>query len=96
MTDVILSLLVGLALGQGFRVLVLVPAMLLALLVALGSGLAHADAIWRTALVAGTACAALQVGYLIGLLIRHILVIGREGRSANPVSGSAPSAGRTV
>jgi hypothetical protein len=91
MTVILFSLLAGLLLGQRFRVLVLVPAMTLALLAAVGSGVARADGLWWTALMAVAAGAALQIGYLTGLVIRNIPVIGRAGRTATSPSGSAPA-----
>jgi hypothetical protein len=91
MTLTILSLLAGLVLGQRFRVLVLLPAIALALLVAVGDGMARADGIWWTALMAAAAVTALQIGYLIGLGIRHIPVLGQTDRRATSLSGSAPA-----
>jgi hypothetical protein len=91
MTLILFSLLAGLVLGQRFKVLVLVPAIMLALLAGVGSGVARADGIWWTALTAVAAGTALQIGYLIGLVIRHIPVIGRAGRTATSLSGSAPA-----
>jgi hypothetical protein len=90
MTLTIFSLLAGLVLGQRFRVLVLLPAIALVLGVA-GVGMAHADGIWWTALTAAAAVTALQIGYLIGLVVWQIPVIGRVGRAATPLSGSAPA-----
>jgi hypothetical protein len=87
MALIILSLLAGLVLGQWFRVMVLVPAVALALLV--GIGMAHADGTWWTALMAAAAAAAVQIGYLIGLVIRHIPVIRHADRTAPSLSGSA-------
>jgi hypothetical protein len=91
MTLILFSLLAGLVLGQRFRVLVLVPAIMLALLAGVGSGVARADGIWWTALMAFAAGAALQIGYLIGLVIRDIPVIGLAGRTATSLPGSAPA-----
>jgi hypothetical protein len=53
--------------------------------------MARADGIWWTALMAAAAGTALQIGYLIGLVIRHIPVVGRAGRTATSLSGSAPA-----
>ena len=86
---ILFSLLAGLVLGQRFRILVLVPALMLALLAGVGSGVARADGIWWTALMAVAAATALQIGYLIGLVIRDIPVIGRASRTAASPSGSA-------
>jgi hypothetical protein len=91
MTLTILSLLAGLILGQRFKVLVLVPAIPLALLLAVGTGITRADGFWWTALMAVAGCTALQIGYLLGLAIRPLPVIGRAGRTS--LSGSAPARG---
>jgi predicted Na+-dependent transporter len=93
MTLIILNLLAGLVLGQRFKVLVLVPAIVLALLVAIGAGIARGDGVWSTALMAGAVGMALQIGYLAGLFIGHIPALGRARRTASSLPGSAPPRG---
>jgi hypothetical protein len=77
----ILSLLVGVALAQRFKVLVLVPAIMITLLFALVSGLARGDVNWTAAaLIAVIIIVGLQIGYLLGIGVRHLLLLGRAHR----------------
>jgi hypothetical protein len=68
---VIISFAMGATFGGiGFKVMIVVPAALLAMLSAAMAGVAHADHFWSiimTMILVGTAC---QIGYLTGLLIR--------------------------
>ena len=76
----IISLLVGTALGQRYKVLVLAPVFALLLLLAIVIALAHTQAIWR---ITGTTLAAalgLQVGYLLGISLRHVDLLVRAHR----------------
>jgi len=75
----IFTFLVGAALGQRFTVLVLVPAILVTLGVAVGLGIALAEAPGTIVLVTVAAIACLQVGYLLGLGVRQ-LIWGRASR----------------
>ena len=76
----ILNLLVGMLLGQRFKVLVLVPAIAVSLVLVLGSGIARSQSPETLGLSAIAAIVALQIGYLFGLGIRHLLVVVRAGR----------------
>jgi len=77
----ILSLLVGIALAQRFKVLVLVPAIMITLLFAFVSGLARANTGWTAdALIAVTFIVGLQIGYLLGIGVRHLMLLGRAHR----------------
>jgi len=92
MTLAMVSLLVGMVLGQRFTVLVLMPTSLIALAFAIGAGVARADTAWWILLTAATAAASLQMGYFIGIAIRHGLVAARASRSpATSLTGSAPT-----
>ena len=75
----IFTFLVGAALGQRFTVLVLVPAILVTLGVAIGLGVARAQALGTIILVTVAAVASLQIGYLLGVGIRQ-LIQGRASR----------------
>jgi hypothetical protein len=77
---VILSLLTGMVLGQRFKVLILVPATLLAFLLAVGVGFALAEAASILLLASLAAVVSLQVGYLFGIGIRYALLIARASR----------------
>ena len=90
MTLATVSLLVGMVLGQRFKVLVLMPTIAIALVLAVGAGVARADTVWWIVLMAATTAISLQIGYLIGIGIRHVLVAARGGRSpATSLTGSA-------
>lgn len=76
----ILSLLVGMLLGQRFTVLILAPAILLTLLIAVGAGIARAEVPSTIGLTAAAAIACLQISYLLGAGIRHLMVVARASR----------------
>jgi hypothetical protein len=89
MTLLMISLLAGMVLGQRFNVVVLVPGITLALVLVVGSGIERGDTLWSIALTAVGTVVSLQVGYLLGNGIRHIL-LGTQTRSpANSLPGSA-------
>jgi hypothetical protein len=88
----LICLLAGLVLGQRFKVLVLFPAVGVALALAMASGALHADAFSHMALVAVASIVSLQVGYFLGLGIRSMLSGARDDRShVNPLVGPAPA-----
>jgi hypothetical protein len=76
----LISLLVGMVLAQRFRVLILAPLFLLTLLIALAVGMVRSDAAWSLGLTAGVTIIGLQVGYMLGIGIRHLLALGRLSR----------------
>lgn len=80
MLTAILTLLCGMVLGQRLKMLVLAPASLLVLLLAVGAGLARAATPWGIALSAAELVGCLQCGYLLGLAIRHLSVVARAKR----------------
>ena len=67
---VVISLVAGIALGQWFKVLILVPVMSLALVGTIAAGIARADNVWSIGLMAIAVVTALQIGYLIGIWLR--------------------------
>jgi hypothetical protein len=80
LTPALVSLLIGLMLAQRFKILSLIPVILLTLLFALTAGFSGANAAWTSALTAAVAIAGLQVGYLFGLGLRHLTLIARAHR----------------
>jgi hypothetical protein len=86
----IFTFLVGAALGQRFTVLVLVPAILITLGVAIALGIARAQVPGTIVLVTIGAVASLQVGYLFGLGIRQLI----RGRAARLRSASFADSSR--
>ena len=74
----IISLLVGAVLAQRFKIMVLIPAAG----IMLGAGAVFAYSGWWTILVIAAAGASMQVGYIIGLVIRRVLEA--PGESVQP------------
>jgi hypothetical protein len=89
----IFTFLVGAVLGQRFTVLVLVPAILVTLGVAIGLGIARAQAPGTIVLVTIAAITCLQIGYLFGLAIRR-LIRGRASRLRSASFADSPQARR--
>jgi hypothetical protein len=78
---VVISLVAGIALGQWFKILILVlPVMSLALVGTIAAGIARADNVWSITLMAIAAATALQIGYLIGISLRSFIVAARFAR----------------
>jgi hypothetical protein len=77
----LISLLIGTVLARRFRVLILAPAFVVTLLLAIGAGLARSDEAWSIGLTALVVIGGLQVGYLLGIGMRHVMVLARAGRS---------------
>jgi len=77
---VILSVLAGMVLGQRFKVFALVPAMGASMLVAITTGVAHADTPSMLALTAIMVGVGIQIGYFLGLGLRHFMVSARAAR----------------
>ena len=68
-----ISFLFGAALGQRFKVLVLVPAMAIVIMVTLGAGVMQAQGAWWIVLMAVSASTCLQFGYFAGIGVRQFL-----------------------
>jgi hypothetical protein len=95
LTPALVSLLIGLMLAQRFKVLSLIPVILLTVLFALTAAFAGANATWTSTLTAAVAIAGLQVGYLLGIGLRHLTLIARAHRlrAATRLSASQWRAG---
>jgi hypothetical protein len=65
-----IGLLVGMILGQRYKVLVLAPAIVLTLVVTAAAGLFRADGGWTIAAACVATVTALQLGYLLGGVLR--------------------------
>lgn len=76
-TLAIISLLIGAVLGAGFRVLVLAPAVGIAVIAILGFGLARQTAPLQTGEALLVGVTGLQLGYLGGVGIRSLLLWSR-------------------
>jgi len=68
---VLLAILIGGVLGMRFKVLILVPAIGLALITTLVVGAAHGDRASSILIGAVSASICLQIGYIFGLLTRY-------------------------
>jgi len=66
----IISVLAGIALGLRFKVLILVPAVILAMIFAIIIGVARADTFWSIVLAMAILGAAVQFGYMAGIMLR--------------------------
>jgi hypothetical protein len=84
-----ISFLFGAALGQRFSVLVLIPAMTLVLVLAVGAGVTNAQAVWWVVLMAAIAAICLQLGYFAGIGVRHILLAAQSRASVAAAETSA-------
>jgi hypothetical protein len=95
MTLAMISVLAGMVLGQRFKVLILVPAIVVALLVSVGFGITRGGTVWSISLMAAATAASVQIGYLVGIGIRHFLLVARASKSsAASLTGSAPASSR--
>jgi hypothetical protein len=75
-----ISVLIGMVLGQRFKVLVLVPLLLLTLFAAVIAACARLEPGWTIAETAGSVIVGLQVGYVLGLSVRQLMVRVRARR----------------
>jgi len=86
----LISLSIGIVLGRRFNVLILAPTFMLTLVLAFGTGLARTDAAWSIGSTALVVIVGLQVGYLLGSVMRHVVVLIRAGRPASFPSSLPP------
>jgi hypothetical protein len=88
----LVSLLIGMVLGQRFKVLAVVPAIAASSMAAIGFGIAHSEGLGRTVLLAALAVASLQIGYLLGVAIRYSLAAARtSGLRTASIHASQPT-----
>ena len=67
---VIISFIIGATFGGiGFKVMIVAPATLVALMLAAVAGVAHADHFWSIIISMILVGTSVQIGYLVGLLI---------------------------
>jgi hypothetical protein len=91
MVSVVVSALVGMALGQRFKVLILVPTIGFTLLLTIAAGIMRADGLGEIVMMAVAMIASLQIGYLAGT---GILPRGRDTRQPHAgrrLSGPLPA-----
>jgi hypothetical protein len=63
----IIGVVVGIALGLRFKVLILVPAIIFVVMFALTIGIARGDGFWSIVLAMVIVGAAIQLGYFVGV-----------------------------
>jgi hypothetical protein len=73
MTAVGISALIGVALGQRFNVLILIPTVILAMVSAAIVEVARGDEAWPVALTIILVATVLQIGYLVWNIIRGVV-----------------------
>ena len=89
----IISLVAGALLAQRFKVVLLVPATLFAVVAAAAAGLVRTNSVWSTVLAIAAAGAGMQAGYFVGMLLHHRLCGLLAGRlpCSDPTSTRDPS-----
>jgi hypothetical protein len=92
MTLMQICLLLGAVLGQRFKVLVLVPGMAVVLPLVAAAGIVRGDPYGQVAIALMVAAVSLQLGYLAGIVLRHLLVLLR----ASQISASSRSPGTSA
>jgi hypothetical protein len=86
------SLLAGLLLAQRFRVMVLIPASVIVVGLAVGTGATHVYTVWSIILITAMAATSLQIGYLIGIGVRHFVMAAVSNRTSALATTASPSA----
>jgi hypothetical protein len=77
-----LCILIGVLLGLRFKVLILLPAVAVALPVIIAGGVVHGDRPFRIFLCSVLAAAAIQFGYVLGACARLLIVRASRLRAA--------------
>jgi hypothetical protein len=89
-----MAMLIGAVLGQHCKVLILVPAIVIGSTIILAFSMAHNNNLWPTLLVMALTISALQIGYLIGSVIRFVIAGARVRREAPGTIAVAPRSAR--
>src|SRR5262249_29951446 len=92
---VVISLFIGIALGRRFTVLVLLPAIAVALVVVIGAGFVLKEDGWSIFWFTVATVIALQVGYLGGAAIRWSAA-SKAGRMASTTAPNSASTQRPI
>jgi hypothetical protein len=69
----IISVVAGVVLGLRYKVLILVPAVMFAMMFAVIVGVARADSVLSVALMTVALAVAVQLGYLAGIFLRALI-----------------------
>lgn len=84
----IIGVVVGVVLGLRYKILILVPAVLFAMILAIVVGVGRADSFWSIVLATVALVIALQVGYLAGIAIHAAIAAMRPPRKDGGKSDS--------
>jgi hypothetical protein len=84
----IIGVVVGIVLGLRYKILILVPAVLFAMTIAIIIGVARADSFWAIVLTTVVLVIVIQLGYLAGIAIRAIIAAIRPPRKDGDNSDS--------
>ena len=76
----IIGAVVGIVLGLRYKILILVPALMFAMTLAIIVGVASADNFWSVVLTTVAVVIAVQLGYLAGIVIRAVIAAIRPPR----------------
>jgi hypothetical protein len=69
----VISVVTGAALGLRYRVLILVPAVMFAMIFGVAVGVAHADSLWSVVLMTVMLGVAVQIGIVAGIALRAVV-----------------------
>jgi hypothetical protein len=88
----VIGIVVGIVLGLRYKVLILVPAAMFAMISAIIIGVAHADGLWSIVLMTVELITAVQLGYLAGT-VTHMAIAAifppfKGGRNSDPGGNS--------
>jgi hypothetical protein len=75
----LMGVLIGAVLGLRFKMLVLVPVICGALTFIGIDGIARGDTLWRLVFTMIMIAVALQLGYMLGIVLRFVMSTGRAG-----------------
>jgi hypothetical protein len=86
----LICLLVGAVLGQRFRILVLIPAMALAIMAT--AGFSHSGTFWQILGAVLVATTSLQIGYFAGVGARYLMAVTRTSQiyAGSPAASTSP------
>jgi hypothetical protein len=85
-----ISFLIGATLAQRFKVMVLMPATAIVLVVAVGIEATPERTVWSIVMIAIIIATCQQIGYLFGIVIRHVLLAALPQKSSALTSPEAP------
>jgi hypothetical protein len=80
LVSALISLMIGIVLARRSKVLVLAPAFMITIVLAIGTVLAHTEATWSIAATTLVVIVGLQVGYLLGSGLRQVMALVRYSR----------------